>query len=238
MKIVKRVGERLLPYWNSAELRPILAFAGAGAALWAGSVALRARGWAYLRERLSLTESLGALAIAGYLAVYGCWHAPHIARFAVPGAVVAWCVAASWVAPTADDEVGESAADEPDEPDPQDVADLVRDLIGDDTGVLLTRLRPPLRAADTRAVRALLAAAGITVRPGVRTAAGNGPGVHRADVPAAPPVPATPSPEGVAAGEAANANTNNELRVESREGMTIINDPADRHRTHSLKKAR
>ncbi|MFF4834084.1 hypothetical protein [Streptomyces sp. NPDC001315] len=226
-----------LPAWLVAEVRPVLAVAGAGASLVSGSVVLAARGWAWLSERLSLGERLAALAAGGYLAVYGCAHAPHTARFAVPGAVVAWCVAAWWVAPnTVDEEEGEPAEDEPSEPDPQDVADLVRDLIGDDRGVLLTALRAPFHAADTRAVRELLAGASIAVRPGVRTAAGNGPGVHRDDLPAAPPPPVAPSAEVVAAGEDANTNTNNKLRVHSREGMTIINDPADRHRTHSLKK--
>jgi hypothetical protein len=238
MKIVKRVGERLLPSWIRAELRPVLVFAGAGAALWAGSVILMRRGWDELGEHLDRWERIGALAFAGYVAGHGCWHAPHIARFAVPAAAVAWCLAAWWIAPAyAPKAAAEPVADEPDEPDPQDVTDLVRDLIGEDTGVLLTRLRPPLRAADTRAVRALLAAAGIPVRPGVRTAAGNGPGVHRDDVPPAPPAQTAPCPEDVAAGEDANTNTNNALRVHSQAGMTIINDPADRHRAHSLKKA-
>lgn len=122
------------------------------------------------------------------------------------------------------------------QPDPQDVLDLVRDAIGSDRGALLTALRQPLRAADTRAVREALAEAGVPVREGVRTAAGNGPAVHRDDLPAPPPLLASPSPDGVAAGETANANTNNGLRVRSQEGMTIINDPADRRRTHRLKR--
>lgn len=238
MKIVKRVGEWLLPRWLTAELRPILVFAGAGAALWDGSRELVSRGWMALGERLDMKERLGALAAAGYLAVYGCAHAPHVARFAIPGAVVACCVAAWCVAPEQTDEPSDDATDaELAEPDPQDVADLVRDLIGDDRGVLLTGLRQPLRAASTRAVREMLDGAGIPVRPGVRTSAGNGPGVHRDDMPAPAPPPEAPSSEGVGAGEHANTNTNNALRVQSQAGMTIINDPADRHRAHSLKKA-
>jgi hypothetical protein len=238
MKIVKKVGEWLLPDWLRAELRPVLVFTGAGAALCAGSVVLAARGWQWLGERLGTWERLGAIATGGYLTVYGFLHAPHIARFAIPGAVLAWCVTAWCVAPDpADETPDEAPEDDASGPDPQDVADLVRDLVGDDTGVLLTRLRQPLRAADTRAVRELLAAAGIAVRPGVRTAAGNGPGVHRNDLPAPPPPQADPSPNPVVAGGDANTNTTNALRVHSQEGMTIISDPADRHRTHSLKKA-
>lgn len=121
-------------------------------------------------------------------------------------------------------------------PDPQDVADLVRDLIGDDTGILLTALRGPLRVTETRAVRRVLDEAGIRVRPGVRTEAGNGPGVHRADVAAAALPPDDSPGREVVAGERANNNANAVLRVQSREGMTIISDPADSHRTHRLKK--
>ncbi len=241
MKIIKRVGERL-PAWLGTEIRPVLATAGAGRALADGSRILLRRGWAALCARLYGWERFGAIAFGGYVAVYACSHAPQVARFAVPGAAVAWCVAAWWVVPPAaaehDELLDDEADEEPTEPDPQDIADLVRDLIGDDRGVLLTALRAPLHAADTRAVREILATAGIPVRPGVRTATGNGPGVHRNDVPASPPLSASPSPESVGAGQDANTNTNNRLRVESREGMTIISDPADRHRTHSLKKAR
>ena len=104
MKIIKEVGERLLPSWLAAELRPILVFTGAGAALWTGSVVLAVRGWQWLGQRLGgWEERLGAIAVGGYLAAYGCWHAPHIARFAVPGAVLAWCLAAWCVAPAAPD---------------------------------------------------------------------------------------------------------------------------------------
>jgi hypothetical protein len=101
MKIVKKVGERLLPDWLAAELRPILVFTGAGAALVSGSVALAVRAWEKLRERLSAWESAGAIAIGAYVAAFGCVHAPHIAHFAIPGTVIAWCLAAWCVAPTA-----------------------------------------------------------------------------------------------------------------------------------------
>ncbi|MFB7440231.1 hypothetical protein ACFC01_18040 [Streptomyces mirabilis] len=240
MKIVKEVGEQPIPRLHrriAAELRPILAIRGAGASLYTGSRILIHRGWTLLGERLDGWERYGALAFGGYVAVYACGHAPHLARFAVPGTVVAWCAAAWCMAPASTDEPrNEPTEEQPAEPDPQDVEDLVRDLIGDDRGVLLTTLRQPLHAPNTRAVRELLDAAGIRVRPGVRTAGGNGPGVHRDDLTAPSPAPADPPVDVVAAGEDANTNTNNTLRVESREGMTIINDPADRHRAHSLKK--
>ncbi|WP_262058541.1 hypothetical protein [Streptomyces sp. STR69] len=100
MKIVKKVGEQILPHWLRAELRPVLVFTGAGTALWAGSCELVERAWKAAAD-YSTRDRLFALGIAGYLAAYGCWHAPQIARFAIPGAVVAWCVAAWWVTPIA-----------------------------------------------------------------------------------------------------------------------------------------
>jgi hypothetical protein len=233
MKIIKKVGERLLPSWLATELRPVLAFGGAGAALWAGTCELICRAWK-ATDSYDTRERVFALAVAAYLTAYGCWHAPHIARFAIPGAVIAWCVAAWCVAPASEPQ---DESEDEDEPDPQDVTDLVRDLVGDDTGVLLTALCQPLRAADTRAVREVLAAADITVRPGVRTPAGNGPGVHRNDLPAPPLLCGCADAERCLCRSEANANANNALRVEFREGMTIISDPADRHRAHSLKKA-
>ncbi len=101
MKIVKEIGARLLPSWLAAELRPILVFTGAGAALMSGSVVLAVRAWGKLRERLSAWESVGALVVGAYVTAYGCWHAPRVARFAIPGAVIAWCVAAWCVVPAA-----------------------------------------------------------------------------------------------------------------------------------------
>jgi hypothetical protein len=62
---------------------------------------------------------------------------------------------------------------------------------------------------DTRAVKGVLAEAGIIPRTGVRTVAGNGPGVHRDDFPPLPPSQSSPQGSGVCAGEPANANANN-----------------------------
>ncbi|MGW6481303.1 hypothetical protein ACWGDS_25980 [Streptomyces sp. NPDC055059] len=167
---------------------------------------------------------LGGVVVAVYSAArYRTW---------IVWGVLAWC-AIAWAHAPADEPVEEVPAGH----DPADVADLVRDLIGDGRGVLLTALSGPLGAADTKAVREALDAADIPVRPGVRTAAGNGPGVHRDDVPAPHPAP-TDAPVGVvAAGEDANTNANNKLTVVVREGMTIITDPADHHRRrHDLRK--
>lgn len=121
----------------------------------------------------------------------------------------------------AEDEALEMTAD--------DVAALTRALIGDAKGVLLTAVRDHLEELapagwTTKDVRELLDDCEIPVRPGVRTPAGNGPGVHRDDV---PPLPATPpTPDGVvAAGQDANTNTNNVTVVRHAEGALITVTP-------------
>ncbi len=148
----------------------------------------------------------------------------------------AWMHAPKPLAEPPAEEAAEGAGEAPAEPDGQDVVDLVRGLIGDDRGILLTALRDPLQAADTRAVREALQAAGIGWRKGVRTEAGNGPGVHRDDLPPLPPIEGSAPVGLLTCTNDANTNANNTLRVETREGMTIITAPADRHRAHSLKK--
>ncbi|MFE3031556.1 hypothetical protein ACFXKY_07895 [Streptomyces canus] len=193
MKIVKGLGERLLPAWLRDEIRPVLAFAGAGTALCTGSVALATRGWAYLRERFSAAESLGALGAAVYVAGYGCWHAPHIARFAVPGAVVAWCVAAYLMAPPAVD------APEP-EPQASNGRDgflrWLIDLIGERPGIHLRDLYPAMRTLpghedrDNGQLRAALRALGIPVRRSLRLGGVAGrSGVALADLQTVPSPP-------------------------------------------------
>jgi hypothetical protein len=180
-----------------------------------------------LAGRFGWKAVLVGLAVAVYAADrYRKWIFP---------ALVLFCAAEESEDP--DDETDdEPAGEEPTRPDPQDVVDLVRDLIGDDRGTLLTTLRHTLNAADTRAVREVLTAANIRVREGVRTSAGNGPGVHRDDLPPLPQTHESPPVGPLSCTNAANANANNTIRVQSREGMTIITDPADRHRTHTLNK--
>ncbi|MEU0309763.1 hypothetical protein [Streptomyces cyaneofuscatus] len=110
----------------------------------------------------------------------------------------------------------ETDDEEPRTAGPAEIADIVNEL-GEGTGVLLTRIRDQLLEEypgyswTTKDVRALLAEAGVRVRDGVRvTGVGNGPGVHREDIPA----PLSPAPSAapvgvVGAGQDANTNTNN-----------------------------
>ncbi|WP_329336121.1 hypothetical protein OG252_13185 [Streptomyces sp. NBC_01352] len=171
MKIVKRVGERLLPDWIRAELRPILAFTGTGNALWAGSRVLAGRIWGELGEHFDRWERLAALAGAGYVAGYGCWHAPHIAEFAVPGAVLGWCVAAWWMTPPVFEPVDEETwASAPTD----DFAQWLIDLIGNRPGIHLRDLYPAMRELpghedrDNGQLRAALNHLGIPVRRSLR----------------------------------------------------------------------
>ncbi|MEV6471587.1 hypothetical protein [Streptomyces sp. NPDC051657] len=134
---------------------------------------------------------------------------------------------------------GHDADQEPDDeneeqpaPEPADMADIVREL-GTGTGVLLTRLSDQLQEEypghtwTTKHVRALLEDAGVRVREGVRvTGAGNGPGVHRDDIPAPlSPAPSHPPVGVVGPGQNANTNTNNVRVTRDPSGAQITVTP-------------
>lgn len=201
MKIVKRAGERLLPPWLRAELRPVLAFAGTGSALWAGSVVLVQRAWDELGERLHGWERIGAVAAIGYVAAFECWRYPHIAVFAVPGAVVAWCATAWLIAPPALDA-----------PDPAPEVMTARDgfvlwlagLMGGQPGIHLRDLYPAMRempgheSRDNAQLRAALRTLGIPVRRSLRIGKLSGrSGVALADL---QPLPCPVGESGVESG--------------------------------------
>ncbi|MFF4146960.1 hypothetical protein ACFY0A_37805 [Streptomyces sp. NPDC001698] len=116
--------------------------------------------------------------------------------------------------------VAEAPEQAPEPPSLEVVTRALHALVGEGRGVLLTTLRQHLGLADTRAVRGVLDGAGIRVRPGVRTAAGNGPGVHRQDFPPCLSAsgPAQESP--LLQVNGANANANNTERG-AREGLRV-----------------
>lgn len=199
MKIISRAGERLLPPWLRAELKPVLAFTGAGTALWSGTCKLASWGWARLRERLDLRESLGTVAAGIGIAAYSAWHAPRIAAFAIPAALLAWCVAAWAVAPPTD--VGSEAPLEAEEQSaansPEDVhaatLEWIRRLIGDNQGVHLRDLLDHAQAhgmftgLDVAALRAHLERWDIPVRDSVRVRGlGVTVGIRKDDLPPLP----------------------------------------------------
>ncbi|MFK3734050.1 hypothetical protein ACI2LJ_27715 [Streptomyces sp. NPDC088090] len=120
------------------------------------------------------------------------------------------------------------------EPEPVDIVAVLQALGEGGNGVLLTALREAADLPDTKTVRTLLAEAGIRVRAGVRTPAGNGPGVHADDIPTPSPTTSDPSQDRcLCSSGAANVNTNNSeegLRaVRTDTGVTYY-DPAETHR--------
>jgi len=123
--------------------------------------------------------------LAGIIVAFPC-----VAYF-VAGALSCWGWqrVASWIEARGEDVEGD-AEEEP------DVVEALEYLGRNGNHVLLTQLQRRLGVKDTKAVRKLLKAEKIRVRPGVRTPAGNGPGVHQEDIPAPPPVEATPSEGG------------------------------------------
>ena len=193
MEIIKDAGEQPTPRLHrrlATELRPLLAVRGAGAALVAGSGILLRSGWTYLGDRLHGWERYGAVAFGGYVAVFACGHAPDVARFAVPAAVVVWCAAAWWAAPPA-------AVEEPTEAAAPDARDaFVRwllDQIGDRPGIHLRDLYPAMRTLpgceghDNARLRAALTTLDIPVHRSLRIGALAGrSGVRRADLLALP----------------------------------------------------
>jgi len=110
------------------------------------------------------------------------------------------------------------------EAEPVDIVAVLQALGEGGNGVLLTALREAAGLPDTKTVRTLLGEADIRVRAGVRTPAGNGPGVHADDIPAPSPTTSSPSPDRcLCSSEAANANTNNNR-------PDIVQDPNNPHR--------
>ncbi|MFJ3249126.1 hypothetical protein [Streptomyces sp. NPDC086782] len=112
----------------------------------------------------------------------------------------------------------EPAAEPPAPPSREAIAGALHRLYKGGSGVLLTTLREHHSLPHTRAVREVLAGAGIRVREGVRTPAGNGPGIHTNDFPPAPPSPDPTQGDGVAAGQSTNNNNANAESV-PREGL-------------------
>ncbi|MGY1498560.1 hypothetical protein ACW4TU_18505 [Streptomyces sp. QTS52] len=103
---------------------------------------------------------------------------------------------------------------------PPDVGEALRRLVGDDNGVLLTRLRDDLQLPNTKAVKALLDADGIPFKA-VRTRAGNGPAVHVKDIPPAPSPATNPHGDGCCCRSGDNTNTNNDPAGPGQKGSSV-----------------
>ncbi|WP_406000704.1 hypothetical protein [Streptomyces sp. NBC_00829] len=142
-----------------------------------------------------------------------------------------------------DDEHPEDDEDEqPEAWHPDDVIELLWELIGERNGVHLATVRTELEAETRRPwtpadVRSLLADAGVPMRDGVRVrGVGNSTGVHRDDVPPLPSPAPPPAPVGVV-GAGHDANTNNSPQVDRNEWGVTITDPTEKHRRHHVPRA-
>jgi hypothetical protein len=156
--------------------------------------------------------------------------APYTAYF-VTGvlACLGWQRSAGWLRRRREDR--EEAEDE-EEPD---VVEALQHLGRNGDHVLLTQLRKRCGASDTKAVRRLLKAEKIRVRGGVRTPAGNGPGVHQDDIPAPPPAEAAPSESGCSCRSATTPTPTTGLTVEAigLAGM-VVKDGSEAARHHRI----
>lgn len=166
--------------------------------------ALASRAWTALAARYTVWERIGILTATAYLAAYGCAHAPHVAVFAVPAAVIGWCLAAWWLAPptTEPAPAAEAAVEEPPANTHEDVyaatLDWIRQQIGDRQAVHLRDLLTHAQAhglledLDVTTFRAHLERRGFPIKDKVRVRGlGVTVGIHRDDLPPA----AEPSPE-------------------------------------------
>ncbi|MFD3535221.1 hypothetical protein [Streptomyces sp. NPDC058664] len=177
---------------------------------------------------------LVALAPAG-AAVYA---VPELG-YTIAGALATVAVgkARSWAAGRRRD-VDEGEADEE---EPVDIVAVLQDLGHGGEHVRLTQLQEAAGLPDTKTVRALLEAADIPIRTGVRAGGKNGPGVHADDIPREK---ATPS-ERCLCRSGANANTNNAsgedpgkgFRVEhtGQAGITVYDLSETHQRRHAAK---
>ncbi|MFI1409394.1 hypothetical protein ACH4Y0_05610 [Streptomyces sp. NPDC020707] len=155
-------------------------------------------GWLKAGEKVSdLVTRLVFLAIP---VVIG-WSLLTASTAVMWGFAALWCVAA-WRAarPAQEKSEGKEPALHPD-----DLADLLWELIEDRKGVHLAQVaqqltkETPGRTWSVKGVRQLLEAAGIPTRHSVRVPGlGVAVGVHRQDIPGSPsPAPQSPSPQGV-----------------------------------------
>ncbi|MGW0869928.1 hypothetical protein ACWD3Z_05480 [Streptomyces sp. NPDC002740] len=181
------------------------------------------------RSTLAVLVVLGAVTAWRIIVAF-----PEVA-YTVVGilSTLGWQKGRAWLSGRQKDE-GEDVA----EVEQPDVGAALRRLIGDDKGVLLTRLRDDLKLPDTKAVKALLEAEGIGWKA-VRTRDGNGPAVPVAAIPAAPsPVAPACHGDGCCCRSDDNGNSNNDagegpgegIRVERTDGGLLIYDLADGHR--------
>jgi pyruvate/2-oxoglutarate dehydrogenase complex dihydrolipoamide acyltransferase (E2) component len=180
----------------------------------------------------------GCVLVIGLGVAGGVVHAVPEVGYTVAGAlaVVAVGKARTWAAGRRQD-ADEAEADEQ---EPVDIVAVLQALGDGGQHVRLTQLQEATGLPDTKAVRALLDEAGITIRSGVRAGGKNGPGVHADDIPRFE----SAGSSGCLCRSDANANTNNTagegpekgFRVEhtGHAGVTVYDLSETHHRHHKL----
>lgn len=146
-----------------------------------------------------------------------------------------WQKGRAWLSGRREEESDSAETEQP------DIGTALRRLVGDDKGVLLTRLRDDLQLPDTKAVKQLLNEAGVRWRAGVRTGAGNGPAVHQDDIPPAPSPADDCHGDRCCCRSDANTNTNSaeppsreaRSRVRRIRSAKALYDPNDNIRRHT-----
>lgn len=202
--VVYLVGQTVARYpWTPLLLIPAVPLAAVLARRWATRQADRKGGKGTAQE---VSKELGKGArttLPGRLA-------EALRRAPAAGPPEAPAEASAGPTPDAPAEVEETpSAHPPAAPSRDDLVRALHALVEDSSGVLHTALRDRLRYPSTRAVREALEAAHIPSRSGVRAVGGNGPGVHRRDIPPLPP-PREGSPgRSLSQVNAANNNANN-----------------------------
>ncbi|MFC8332771.1 hypothetical protein [Streptomyces olivaceus] len=216
---VYAVGQAVVLYpWAPLLLVPALPLVAVIARRWADGQADRE---AKAKAKASAKGRKGSAKEAGKGApkTFAARLAAAVARPSAEASPEAPAEASAEAAETPSAEGGQEAEEEREEPPVQEapaapsrdqIVRALHALVGGSSGVLHTALRDHLRYPSTRAVREALDGAGIPRRDGVRAVGGNGPGVHRADI---PPLPT--SQEGVQESSllqvsAANNNANND----------------------------
>jgi len=172
-------------------------------------------------EEVDEPSGRGPIVVLSVIAMVGVWRTvvafPEVAYVVVGslGTVGVQKARARWGKQGGDSEEGQEEVAKP------DVVEALRRLIGDDKGVLLTRLQKDLGLPNTKAVKALLEAEDIPWKAS-RTREGNGPAVRKEAIPPAPsPAVADPYGGGCCCRSGDNNNGNNAAGEGAGEGIRV-----------------
>lgn len=217
---VYAVGQVVVLYpWAPLLLVPALPLVAVIARRWADGQADReAKAKASAKGRKGSAKEVSKEAGKSEPKTFAARLAAALARPSAEASPEAPAEASAEAAETPSAEGGQEAEEERAEPPVQEapaapsrdqIVRALHTLVGGSSGVLHTALRDHLRYPSTRAVREALDAAGIPRRDGVRAVGGNGPGVHRADIPPLPPSQEGAPETALSQVTATNNNANN-----------------------------